>query len=345
MSAGIKSEVKELEENTTEEEIRYQNRTVVLNQLSSIIAFLPPLFAVFFGIELRDFAVILMAQIIALVVISAYKYRLEKKFRKIEAGFLNYVLRNTFSYALISISIPVAVFLIDLFYRLSPLVRIISINGLFVLGLLFLLSNLPAARVLRISEPLKDSYLLENASELSSRLGTGDLQIYVIKLDKFKIANAAQIGARRFFVFVSSYLLSNLSPEENVAVIAHEFAHARKRHVLKIVTISWVITVLAGNLLLLPIDANLYPFLSFAFPLIGFVIIVISGLYIIPAIQRHFETEADLLATEIYDGNKLISALKKISELNMTPGDISGHWNMSHPATVDRVRRIKEHSK
>lgn len=322
----------------------YLNRIVIYNQLSSIISFLPPLFAVLIGLEIRYFALILTVQTISIVLISILKYQLERKLGKSESDILPYVLRNTFSYLIISISIPFAVFLIDLFYRLSPVVRVISLNFLFVLGLLFLLSNLPASRIIRISEPLDDPYLIKMADTISSRLGTVSLNIYVIKALKFKIANAAQIGARKFYVFVSSYLLENLTPDENVAVIAHEFAHAKKRHVLKIVIISWIVTVVGGNLLLLPLDTNIFPFLSFIFPIAGLSIIIVSSIFVIPFIQRHFETEADLIATEIFAGEKLVSALEKINRLNMGPEDISRHWNMSHPATADRIRKIREYS-
>lgn len=326
------------------EEARYYSRVVALNQISSLVAFLPPLFAVFIGIEISDFAIILSAQIVILLIVSVFKYRLEKKYREIEVNLLPYVLRNTLSYAIISVSIPVGFFLIDLFYRLSPALRIVLINVLFVMGLLLLVSNLPASRALRMSEPLKDEELLEHASALSSKLETGDLQIYVINMDKFKIANAAQIGARKFFVFVSSYLLNNLTLEENVAVIAHEFAHASKRHVLKMVAIAWVISVMSGNMILFPVDSGVFPVLSYIIPLLGLGIIMVSTLFVIPAIQRHFETQADLLATEIYDGEHLISALEKINELNLVPGTISSHWNVSHPATAERIRKIRAHA-
>ncbi len=327
------------------EEARYYSRVVALNQISSLVAFLPPLFAVFIGLELTDFAFILAAQIAILLLTSTLKYRLEKKYRDIEVNMLPYVLRNTFSYAIISVSIPVGFFLIDLFYRLSPLMRVILINVLFVMGLFLLVSNLPASRALKISEPLKDPELLEEASTLSSKLGTGDLQIYVINMDKFKIANAAQIGARKFFVFLSSYLLKNLTPEENIAVIAHEFAHASRRHVLKMVAIAWLISVVSANLILFPVDSGLFPVISYVLPLVGLAIIMTSTLFVLPAIQRRFETQADLLATEIYNGEHLISALEKINELNLTPGTLSSHWNMSHPATAERIRRIRAHAR
>ncbi len=333
-----------MEEDAERKERAYFNRITTLNQLSSLVAFLPPLVAIFIGIALIDYFILLAFQIVILFIVSSYKYQVEKRFRSIEAKFLSYVLRDTFSYALVSIGIPIAIFLIDLFYSLSPIVRVITINVLFVFGLFILLSNLPAVRIIRISKPLQDEYLKDQASVLSSKLGTENLSIYVINLDKFKIANAAQIGARKFSVFVSSYLLKNLTPEENVAVIAHEFAHARKHHVLKTIIVVWIITVIAGNMMLFPIDTGLFPVLSFVLPLVGFSIIAISGLYVIPAIQRYFETQADLLATEIYDGEKLISALEKINRLNMTPRDLSRHWNLDHPATAERVRKIRQHA-
>lgn len=334
-----------MEEDAERNERAYFNRITSLNQISSLVAFLPPLVAIFIGIALIDYLILLAFQIVILFLLSSYKYKVEKRFRRIEAKYSSYVLRETFSYAIISIGIPIAIFLIDLFYSLSPTVRVITINVLFVFGLFILLSNLPAARIIRISKPLEDEYLKDQSSKLSSKLGTENLAIYVINLDKFKIANAAQIGARKFSVFVSSYLLKNLTPEENVAVIAHEFAHARKRHVLKTVIVVWIITAIAGNMMLFPIDTGLFPVISFALPLLGFAIIAVSGFYLIPAIQRFFETQADLLATEIYDGEKLISALEKINRLNMTPRDLSSHWNLDHPATAERVRRIREHAR
>ncbi len=334
-----------MEQESERKERVYFNTITTLNQISSLIAFLPPLFAVLVGMALIDYFALLGVQIVFLFVISSYKYQVERKYREIEVRYVSYVLRNTFSYAVISIGLPIAIFLIDLFYSLSPAVRVATINVLFVFGLFILLSNLPAARLIRISKPLDDQFLVDQATNLSSKLGTGNLQIYVMDLDKFKIANAAQIGARKFSVFVSSYLLKNLTPEENVAVIAHEFAHARERHVLKTVIIVWILTVIAGNMMLLPIDTVVYPLLSFVLPMIGFAIIALSGVYVVPAIQRYFETQADLLATEIYDSEKLVSALEKINKLNLTPRDLSRHWNLDHPSTMDRIKKIRKHAR
>lgn len=326
------------------ESIQLSKKVVLLNQISSIIAFIPPLFAVVIGIELTDFALVLLCQTIVILMLSIYKHSIERKLRELEMGILMYVMANAVSYLLVSISIPIAVFLVDYFYRLSLVFRLISLNTLFVLGFLFLLSSIPASRIIRISEPLDDNFLWVQASKLSSKLGTGGFEIYVIKKDKFRFANAAQIGARKFFVFVSAYLLENLTPEENVSVIAHELSHAKKRHVLKTVTFVWILGSISGNLILMPVNTGITPIFSYVLPLLGFIVIALSGLLLVPAIRRRFEIEADVLASEIYDGETLISALQKIGELNMEENAAPNHWRMGHPATVERIRKIREHA-
>lgn len=318
---------------------------ILINQISSLIAFIPPLFAFFAGLRLIDWAVITGVQIVVLLVLSVFKYRADSRGRKVEESFPQYILGNTFSYALISVAIPTFLFLIDFFYSLHPVVRIAILNVLFILALLILLSNLPASRLKRIAKPLEDHYLIDKASELAARLGTGELEIYILNLGKFKIANAGQVGARKYSVFISDYLLENLSQEENVAVIAHEFAHAKRRHVFKNVIQAWLLTTVAMNLIALPVDLGIRPFSTLLLPAIGLLILGAGSMLLIPAIRRRYEIEADLIATDIFDGNILIRALEKITELNRHFGESPKYWSMDHPTTKDRARRIREYIK
>jgi len=46
--------------------------------------------------------------------------------------------------------------------------------------------------------------------------------------------NAYQVGLRKFRIFVTEKLLSALSAEEILGVLAHEVVHAQRRHTLKI---------------------------------------------------------------------------------------------------------------
>lgn len=326
-----------------EEERRYQRLLMLINQLSSLIAFLPPLFAIFAGIELVDYMLIFLFQITLILVLSSFKYNIERKYREIDVGPLSYILGNTLSYALISISIPILFLLIDFFYRLQPVVRVVIINVLFIIGLLFLMSNLPVSRLKRISKPLEDQYLINQANQLASKIGTGKLDIFIMKLGKFKIANAGQVGARKYSVFISDYLLDNLSPDENVAVIAHEFAHAREKHVLKNILEAWIISVLSVNLIVVPVDIRFQPFSSFLLPGLGLFILLLGSLYIIPTIRRRYEIQADLIASEIFDGELLIRALEKIMVLNHEQGDSPRYWSMDHPTTRERIGRIRKY--
>lgn len=318
----------------------YLKRVSIINTLSSVVAFAPTFVAIYIGVPFHYFFVIVAAQILLLAGISYYKYIVERNARKIEVSARRYVLENTMSYAIFSISLPLALFLLILFYSLTSVQRVITINVLFVLGYLFTLSNLPARRMIRISRPLDDHYLMGKADELAEKLGTGKLGIFVMNLGRFRIANAGQMGTRKYSVFVTDYLLENLSPEENVAVIAHEFAHAKERHVLKTASLAWAVTAISGNLLVYPVDVGTYPVLALALPGIGVVILMLAFLLVIPFIQRGFESRADLIAASVVNGMDLVNALQKISHLNFTPSDISRHWSLDHPPTRERVKQI-----
>ncbi len=330
----------------TEQKMREFYRQInSINSVSSMVAFLPTIFAIYLGVPFHYFFIVVAAQILVLAAISYYKYRVERKARKIEVTPGRYVLENTMTYAVFSITLPILLFLFILFYSLSSLQRVITINLLFVLSLLILLSNLPASRLKRISKPLDDPYLISKADELSEKLGTGKLGLFVMNLGRFRIANAGQVGARKYSVFITDYLLDNLSPEENVAVIAHEFAHAKQKHVLKTASIAWAITVICANLMVYPVDVGTYPVMALALPAAGFIILMLSLVLIIPSIQRKFEAQADLIAASVVNGMDLVNALQKISRLNFTPSEISRHWSLDHPPTRERVKKIISYTK
>lgn len=325
----------------TERKMREYSRHVsTINSVSSLVAFLPTIFTIYSGIPFQYFFILVPLQILVISGISYFKYGVERKAKKIEVSPGKYVLDNTMGYAIFSISFPILLFLFILFNSLTSLQRVITINLLLVMSLFLVISNLPASRMKRISMPLEDAYLAGKAEELSKKLGTGKLGIYVLNLGKFKIANAGQVGARKYSVFITDYLLDNLSPEENVAVIAHEFAHARQKHVLKTAIIAWAITSASVNLMVFPADVGTYPALAVVLPAMGFILLMLAMLFLIPAIKRRFESQADLIAVSVVNGMDLVNALQKITRLNFVPSEISRHWSLDHPPTRERVKRI-----
>jgi len=69
----------------------------------------------------------------------------------------------------------------------------------------------------------------------------------------------------------------------------------------------------------------------------------ISGL-IMNSISRKFEYEADDFARKTYDGNSLISSLKKLSKntlSNLTPHKAYIFVHYSHPSLLQRYRNLK----
>lgn len=321
---------------------RYFRIITILNELSFVIAFIPPIFIFVFNFRIIDYLFLLIFQIAAVLAVANLKYETERRYRQIWAPRIKYVVQAASFYIFLIVSLPVLLILVSLFFRLNPFLRVGIINSLFAFLLIFLLSNIPARRIAHYSKPLDDEYLNRRASEISKKLNTGSLKLYVIDLDKFKIANAGQVGARKFSVFISSYLIKNLEPEETVAVIAHEFAHAKKRHVLKNMMLSWLSMLIAANMLLFPFDISNLPYLDAALFLGGLAILFGSTIFVLPYYQRKFESEADVIAASIIDGNLLISALEKIAELNLTPRDLSKFWNLDHPSTRERVRKIRD---
>ena len=64
-------------------------------------------------------------------------------------------------------------------------------------------------------------------------MGVENVQLFSVDWKKFKVANAFQVGRRKFSVYVSNYLIEKMSVEEVEAVMAHELAHAKRKHVAK----------------------------------------------------------------------------------------------------------------
>ena len=189
-------------------------------------------------------------------------------------------------------------------------------------------------------------------AEISSKWGISVPHVYVIDWRKIKIANAFQMGINNYHIFFSNYLIENLTPGEIAAIMTHELAHARMKHVAWLNVIQWSLTFAAINLF-----GFAFVFLNQGAALIinqGAAVIIATSLIIagsiislggigviLPFIQRRFESAADLEAIKIIDGHFLISALEKLAHLNLTPSKFPKYSNMSHPSTNQRVERIR----
>ncbi|MBP5454902.1 MAG: M48 family metallopeptidase [Paludibacteraceae bacterium] len=163
------------------------------------------------------------------------------------------------------------------------------------------------------------------------------------------------LGAKKRIVLYDT-LMSTLTTEEIVAVLAHEIGHYKKKHTKKMLVISLLNSAVIFYLLSLVLGAYSKPFAealgsdisSFHLSLIVFGILYtpISTLLGIGVnvFSRKNEYEADNFAKEQGLAEPLISALRKLSEStlsNLTPHPAYVFFHYSHPTLLQRIRNLK----
>ena len=208
-------------------------------------------------------------------------------------------------------------------------------------------------------KPLEDETLKARVTALMQRCGFAAKGLFVMDGSKRSAhANAyfTGFGAAKRVVFYDT-LLSQLSPDEVDAVLAHELGHFKHKHIIKRVAIMFAMS-LAGFALLgwlssqvwfytgLGVRPNLAGgndalalllFLAVA-PLFSFFITPLSARF-----SRKHEFEADAYALSKTDGKDLQSALLKLYKDNastLTPDALFVKFYYSHPPASERLARM-----
>lgn len=204
--------------------------------------------------------------------------------------------------------------------------------------------------------PLKDGSLRNKIEEYAKSVGFKLDNIFVIDGSKRSTkANAyfSGFGSEKRITLYDT-LIDDLEEEEIIAVLAHEVGHYKKNHIIvnlfaTIITTGftlWLLSIFVGNPLLSEALGVSKP--SFHIGLIAFGILYspiseITGL-IMNFISRRFEYQADNYAKTTYNGNSLISSLKKLSRntlSNLTPHKAYVFVHYSHPSLLQRYRNLK----
>jgi STE24 endopeptidase len=204
--------------------------------------------------------------------------------------------------------------------------------------------------------PLAESPLRIKIEEFATKTGFRLKNIYIIDGSKRSTkANAyfSGFGSKKRIVLYDT-LLREMTDEEIVAVLAHEIGHYRKKHVIRNIISSVLLTGLmlflfsriAGNPVLASALGADIP--SFHIGLITFGILysplsLIIGL-LSNYISRQNEFDADRFVKENYDANKLSSALKILSVKNlsnMNPHSAYVFFHYSHPPLLARLEQLE----
>lgn len=204
--------------------------------------------------------------------------------------------------------------------------------------------------------PLQEGSLRDKIQAFAGKVGFKLDNIYVIDGSKRSTkANAyfTGLGPKKRVVLYDT-LIDELTEEEIVAVLAHEVGHYKKRHTLRSMVVSviqmgvlfWLFSLCVNNAALseaLGGDRAYFQLGLIAFAILYSPVNLILGVGM-NVWSRSNEYEADAFAARYYEGDYLVSGLKKISVKslsNLTPHPLYEYVYYSHPSLLKRIDAIK----
>jgi STE24 endopeptidase len=312
---------------------------------SSYIAFLLFMFITFTAMGILFFPVNFYSQ-----------YILEHKYNLSNQTFFNWLFENLKGLLVsLVIGIPVLLFFYYSLINFGSLWWLPFAAGLFVLSVLL-------ARVVPIFilplfykvTPIDNDDLKSRIESLAADAGIKVENVFRINMSKnTKKANAAFTGiGRSKRILLGDTLLENYSGDEIETVIAHEFGHYKKKHIIKNIIIGTVSSFLTLFLLAVLYKTSLswfgfnditrisaIPLLSLWGMLIGIIQSPLTNL-----LSRKYEYEADEYAVKSTGKTSAFkNTLEKLTDQNL--GDKDPHpfveWFFySHPSVKNRLRAI-----
>lgn len=204
--------------------------------------------------------------------------------------------------------------------------------------------------------PLEDGELRTAIGDFGKKVGFTLDNIYVIDGSKRSSkANAyfSGFGPKKRIVLFDT-LITDLSTEELVAVLAHEIGHYKHKHTLQMLALgtiqTWLILFVLSLALSLPeVSEALGGPQSFHLGAVAFGILftpisMIFGM-LSSVFSRKNEYEADAYARENYSGKHLSQALIKLSRNNLSnlqPHPAYEFFYYSHPTVLKRLAALKK---
>ncbi|ALP63576.1 M48 family metallopeptidase [Paraburkholderia caribensis] len=212
-------------------------------------------------------------------------------------------------------------------------------------------------------EPLRDEALVQRIDALMKRCGFAAKGLFVMDGSRRSAHGNAYFtgfGSSKRIVFFDT-LLSRLSGSEIEAVLAHELGHFKRRHVIKRMIVTFLISLAMLALLgwltqrtwffeglgvrpsLTASNDGLALVLFFlAVPVFLFFVTPLGSLS-----SRKHEFEADAFAATQADAKDLVNALVKLYEDNastLTPDPLYTAFYYSHPPASQRIDRLLRHA-
>ena len=271
------------------------------------------------------------------------EHHIDRKYKGITCSRREYLIAALPVYAIMLVFVIIILTLWTILTYSTGMMVFINMNVIVILLLYTSFTLLP--RMFRISSKgleLEDPKLVERILSLAKEMGVRVERIAILSWKKLKVANALQVGPKRFSIYLSDYLIENLKLVEVEAVVAHELAHVKKRHLLKVLLFTLTFVLTGINLLLYSWVKRGNP-ISYTTTIAGILFLLAESIAS-NSLARRFELEADALSAQILGSPEpMISALQRIAELNLTPTKYPRiiEWALPHPSTETRIEKLK----
>jgi len=311
-------------------------------------------------ITLIFFGIILFASDILTLPLSYYKtFVIEEKYGFNKSTFKTFILDKIKGWLMMVIIGGGILALLVWFYQLTTTNFWLYAWGLIAIFTIFM--NLFYSKLIvpifNKQTPLEEGELKTAIDKFGKKVGFKLNNIFVIDGSKRSTkANAyfSGFGSQKRVTLYDT-LINDLDTDEIVAVLAHEIGHYKKKHIIYNLIMSLALTGFTFYILSLFVGNNLLSqalsvnITSFHIGLIAFGILYspiseITSLFM-NILSRKFEYQADDYAKNNFNGNALISSLKKLSKnslSNLTPSRLYVKFHYSHPTLLDRILNLKK---
>ncbi len=204
---------------------------------------------------------------------------------------------------------------------------------------------------------LDDEILRSRVFDLASKMQIKLMEVMEIDFSKKSLkANAAFTGmGRTKRVLLADTLKDKYTHDEVEVILAHEFAHYRLKHIIKLIVVNSLVTL---GLFYLIFKTSIYVLKAFklsslldlsSLPLV-FLYFIIFGIILQPLeafVSRKFEKEADLLALKVTANKEaFISLMEKLAAQNLAdrnPLPIVKFFFFTHPPIDERIKIAKDY--
>ncbi len=297
--------------------------------------------------------------LVALASGTLMEYTLGKAYERIDLPLWEYaVVRFRFLFVLFVAPTAFALLASIIYFSLIPAVEDSSLLGWIVpRALAFLAIILFAGYVLPYlfrraagARETQSQRLRLIVSAVAEEMGMSVQGVYEAPLEGLRGANAAQVGfiRGRKSVFVLGQWEEHFTDAEIKAVLAHEFAHASRNHVGKLVALTALSRVGVPALVLLftkvaieLFDTPQPPPTWAVVAISALAAAIVAGSHLLPRwVGRTFETEADAAGARIAGKAAMISALEKLAVINLIPRE-RHHLLSTHPSVQNRIQALR----